>query len=150
MPWIVFYQGIPLLRRTCKTPCCTKTNFKGSRLGPRSYWLKTYFVALFFTISKLSLHFLQVLWLGSEIKFTERTIWSLHPVYCTMHHLHWWLFISDKTIMEVRVKNRYLTLFNQITRRIYIIIYLMQKEKKLCLWVCTCYYFLFFSTPSRK
>ena len=80
LSWIVFYQGIPLFRRTCKTPRCTKTHFKGSRLGPRSYYTKTYFVVLLLTIPKLSLHFLQVFWLGSKIKFTERTIWSLHPV----------------------------------------------------------------------
>ena len=29
----------------------------------------------------MSLHFLQVFWITSKIKFTERTIWSLHPVY---------------------------------------------------------------------
>ena len=37
LSWIVFYQGIPLFGRSCKTPCCTKTPFKESRLCPRSY-----------------------------------------------------------------------------------------------------------------
>ena len=81
LSWIVFYQGIPLFRRTCKTQRCTKTQFEGSILGPRSYYTKTYFVALLLTIPQLSLHFLQVFWLGSKTKLTDRTIWSLHPVY---------------------------------------------------------------------
>jgi hypothetical protein len=37
-------------------------------------------ITLLLTIPKLSLYFLQVFWLGSKIKFTERTIWSDHPV----------------------------------------------------------------------
>ena len=95
LSWIVFYQGIPLFRRTCKTPRCTKTHFKGSRLGPRSYYTKTYFVVLLLTIPKLSLHFLQVFWLGSKIKFTDRTIWSLHPVYVHHYFIHYIIIISD-------------------------------------------------------
>ena len=51
-----------------KTPCWTKTHFKGSKLGPRSF-------ILILTILKLSLNFLQVFWLRSKIK-TDRTIWS--------------------------------------------------------------------------
>ena len=79
--WIVVYQGIPLFRRIWKTPCCTNPHFKGSRLGPRSYYLKTYFIALFLTIPKLSLYFLQVFWLWSNIVLKNRRIWSGHPVY---------------------------------------------------------------------
>ena len=81
--WIVVYQGIPLFRRIWKTPCCTNPHFKGSRLGPRSYYLKTYFIALFLTIPKLSLYFLQVFWLWSNIVLKNRRIWSGHPVYYT-------------------------------------------------------------------
>ena len=76
LSWILSYQGIPLFRRACKTPRCTKTHLKGLRLGSRSYYHKTYFVALLLMILKLSLHFLQNFWLGSKIKFTEWTIWS--------------------------------------------------------------------------
>jgi hypothetical protein len=43
-----------LVRRAFKTPCCTKTPFKGLKLGSRSYYPKTYFVALLLTIPKLS------------------------------------------------------------------------------------------------
>ena len=37
LSWIVFYQGLPLFRRACKTPYCTKTHFDRLRLSPRSY-----------------------------------------------------------------------------------------------------------------
>ena len=60
------------VRCACKTPYCTKTPFKGSRLGPRSYLPNKYFVA----ILKLSLHFLQVFWLGSKIKLSPSRIWT--------------------------------------------------------------------------
>ena len=83
--WIVVYKGIPLLRRIWKTPCCNKPHFKGLRLGPRSYKLKTYFKALFLTITKLSLYFLQVYWLWSIVIFKLRPIWSGHPVYISLH-----------------------------------------------------------------
>ena len=85
--WIVVYQGIPLFRRIWKTPCCTKPHFKGSRLGPRSYYPKSYFIALFLTIPKLSLHFLQVFWLWSNIIFKLRPIWSGHPVLYYYYHM---------------------------------------------------------------
>jgi hypothetical protein len=55
---VMVLMHLILVRRGCKTPCCTKTHFKGSRLGPKSYQLKTYFVAQFLTIPKLSLNFL--------------------------------------------------------------------------------------------
>jgi hypothetical protein len=79
--WIVVYQGIPLFRRIWKTPTCNKPHFKGSRLGPRSYKLKAYCKDLFLTITKLSLHFLQVFWLWKNVILKLQPIWSGHPVY---------------------------------------------------------------------
>ena len=90
--WIVVYQGIPLFRRIWKTPCFTKPHFKGSRLGPRSHWRNTYFIALFLTIPKLSFYFLQVFWLWINMILKLRPIWSGHPV-CTVFSPHEnWLF----------------------------------------------------------
>ena len=54
-------KDIPLVWRVYKTPCRTKTRLKGSRLGPSSFYLKSFFVALLLTIPKQSLDFLYVL-----------------------------------------------------------------------------------------
>ena len=75
--WILVYQGILLF---------TKPHFKGSRLGPRSYYLRTYFMALFLTIQNLALYFLQVFWLCSNIILKLRPIWSGHPVVYILYN----------------------------------------------------------------
>ena len=100
---IVVYQGIPLFRRFWKTPCCTNPHIEGSRLSPRSYYPKSYFLALFLTILKPSLYFLQVFWLWSNIVLKNRQIWSWHPDYSECKH---WFYPSFEVYHSNRKDNR--------------------------------------------
>ena len=75
------------VRRSCNTPYCTRSHFKRSRLGPRSYSPKPYIIALFLTIPKLSFYFLQVFWLWSNIVSKNLQIWSWHPVYLALANI---------------------------------------------------------------
>ena len=79
LPWIVFYPFYPYSGAPEKHYAALKPILRGQDLA-LGHFNQKHFVVLFFTISKLSLHFLQVFWLGSKFKFTERTIWSLNPV----------------------------------------------------------------------
>ena len=88
----------------------TKTHFKGSRLGPRSYQPKTYFEALFLTISKLSLYFLQVFWLWSNVVLKLRTIWCGHPVYIRYFVISW-LYLFKVTLLLTYPSIHYYTIF---------------------------------------